>query len=108
MVEEVRVETERILQIAETNPRQALKMRVGSREGIPATTVAVRAVGLAGLAGNAVVGQTGWWRWWLVWGRRGLDLQGAGAGGSGYVGGVTNSSMQTGIRNGNGLVVLTY
>jgi hypothetical protein len=32
----------------------------------------------------------------------------AGAGGSGYVGGVTNSSMQTGIRNGNGLVVLTY
>ena len=59
MVEEVRVEIRAARATAETNPRRARKMRVGSREVFLATTVAVRAVlVLAGLpAGNAVVGQ---------------------------------------------------
>ncbi len=31
-----------------------------------------------------------------------------GGGGSGYIGGVTNASMQSGIQSGNGLVVISW
>ena len=38
----------------------------------------------------------------------GTNIASSGGGGSGYTGNLSNASMQTGIRNGNGQIVITY
>lgn len=38
----------------------------------------------------------------------GTNIAASGGGGSGYTGNLSNASMQTGIRNGNGQIVITY
>lgn len=38
----------------------------------------------------------------------GINIASSGGGGSGYIGGVLNGVFQTGVRNGNGQIVITY
>ncbi len=38
----------------------------------------------------------------------GTNIASSGGGGSGYIGGVSNGSFQTGVRSGNGQVIITY
>jgi hypothetical protein len=38
----------------------------------------------------------------------GIDIASSGGGGSGYTGTLSNASMQTGIRNGHGQIIITY